>query len=330
MVAQDRQTPILADLDATEGLVFAYSFDHDGLRTKADSDTAWEWRSYSLSDSRARRRIENDERLPEPVRTGLLAPDTGLWIEFDEGWLHGEVEDQYHPHYDESRELGQFRFAFDGRLLISGRRRPLQTVEDVRRMVEGGKRPFKSPADLIEIILNHFFDRLAAELSSLAQELDRVEDGIVGENWHRERSRLPPARRRVIFIHRHVTALAHLFRHVELTHHEVLPAELADMVARLAHRTVALHHESEQLQARARMLQEELMEQLSAESNRLLYFLSVMTAVLLPMTIISGLFGMNVGGLPFLHDPEGFWLLTILSFVVAGLVLAFVVRSSRR
>lgn len=330
MVAQGKQTPVLADLDATEGLVFAYSFGPDGMRAEPGGEIAWEWRSYSLSDARAQRRIGSDEALPEPVSTGLLAPDTGLWMEFDEGWLHGAVEDQHHRHYDESRDLGQFRFAFDDRRLISGRRRPLQTVEDVRRMVEAGKRPFHSPADLIEVILNHFFDRLAAELSALAQELDRVEDGIVGENWHRERSRLPPARRRVIFIHRHVTALAHLFRHLELTHHEVLPAELADMVARLAHRTTGLHYESEQLQARARMLQEELMEQLSAESNRLLYFLSIMTAVLLPMTTISGLFGMNVGGLPFLGDPEGFWILAVLSFGIAGLVLFFVMRASRR
>ena len=84
------------------------------------------------------------------------------------------------------------------------------------------------------------------------------------------------------------------------------------MAARLSNRAVALHHDGEQLQARARLLQDELMAKLGAQSNQLLYFLSVMTAVLLPMTIISGLFGMNVGGIPLAENPYGFWIVSIL------------------
>jgi zinc transporter len=51
-----------------------------------------------------------------------------------------------------------------------------------------------------------------------------------------------------------------------------------------------------------------------------------MTAVLLPMTIISGLFGMNVGGLPFLGYNAGFWVVTTMSIAVAATTLYFVRR----
>ena len=76
--------------------------------------------------------------------------------------------------------------------------------------------------------------------------------------------------------------------------------------ARTSNRATALHHDGEQLQARARLLQDELMAKLSEQSNQLLYFLSMLTAVLLPMTIISGLFGMNVGGIPLGRNRTGF------------------------
>ncbi len=45
-----------------------------------------------------------------------------------------------------------------------------------------------------------------------------------------------------------------------------------------------------------------------------------MTAALLPMIIISGLFGMNVGGMPSADTPLGFWMMTVISVVIAGIV----------
>ncbi|WP_263487492.1 CorA family divalent cation transporter [Mesorhizobium sp. CA4] len=76
-------------------------------------------------------------------------------------------------------------------------------------------------------------------------------------------------------------------------------------------------------------MQDELMAKLTEQSNQLLYILSVMTAVLLPMTIISGLFGMNVGGLPLVGTPLGFWAVTTISVVIAGIIYMVVRRLGR-
>ena len=49
-----------------------------------------------------------------------------------------------------------------------------------------------------------------------------------------------------------------------------------------------------------------------------------------PFIFISGLFGMNVGGLPFLEDRLGFWIVAAGSLVVAVAVFLFVSRLGRR
>ncbi|TIU43333.1 MAG: magnesium transporter CorA, partial [Mesorhizobium sp.] len=113
------------------------------------------------------------------------------------------------------------------------------------------------------------------------------------------------------------------------SHRNDLPDAINDMATRLSHRAHTLHHDGEQLQARTRLLQDELMAKLTEQSNQLLYILSVMTAVLLPMTIISGLFGMNVGGLPLVDTPHGFWVVTAISVVIAGIVYKIVRRLGR-
>ena len=63
-------------------------------------------------------------------------------------------------------------------------------------------------------------------------------------------------------------------------------------------------------------------------TNRNRYLLAVVTTVLLPTTVVTGLRGMNTGSLPFEHDDHGFvW----VGFLVFGsILLSFaLLRSSR-
>ena len=314
--------------DGSSGLVFQFAFTADGAPAADSSDAVWTWKNYSLTDARARRAIEQDLALPEPVRLSLLSNSTACHIDFDDGWVFGETPDLRHEHYSEARELGHFRFAFNGSLLISGRRHPLRSVEAIKRAVASGRR-VRSPAALIESVVSQSLDHLAVEIAALSDTLDIIEDRIVGDVWHGEREALTQARRLAVIVHRQVATVTQLFRHLDQKHDADLPEETADLAARLSHRATVLHHDCEQIQARARLLQDELLAKLTAQSNRLLYFLSLLTAVLMPMTIISGLFGMNVGGVPFASGQAGFWIVSGLAIVTAALVFVLVTRLGR-
>lgn len=63
---------------------------------------------------------------------------------------------------------------------------------------------------------------------------------------------------------------------------------------------------------RIKLLQEEIAANLNEQTNRTLFTLTVVTVLALPINIIAGFFGMNVGGIPFSGDPEGFWILVAL------------------
>lgn len=68
---------------------------------------------------------------------------------------------------------------------------------------------------------------------------------------------------------------------------------------------------------RVRLLQEELLAVVNERTSKTLFVLTVVTVLALPMTIIPGLFGMNVGGVPFHDTPAGFWLLVAFVTLVA-------------
>jgi magnesium transporter len=39
--------------------------------------------------------------------------------------------------------------------------------------------------------------------------------------------------------------------------------------------------------------------------NKIMFVLTIISAIFLPLTLITGFFGMNTGGLPFTNDPDG-------------------------
>ena len=61
------------------------------------------------------------------------------------------------------------------------------------------------------------------------------------------------------------------------------------------------------------------------ESLSLLFVLTVVTVLALPINILAGLFGMNVGGIPLAEHKHGFWLVVaiVVTFTAIAAWLAF-------
>ena len=54
------------------------------------------------------------------------------------------------------------------------------------------------------------------------------------------------------------------------------------------------------------------------------YVLSVVAAIFLPLGFLTGLFGINVGGMPLVENPWGFWSVSLASALIGvGLFVLF-------
>ena len=78
-----------------------------------------------------------------------------------------------------------------------------------------------------------------------------------------------------------------------------------------------LHHANEEfalvlrdvavLQERIKLMQDEAATRVAEENNRTLFVLTMVTVLALPINLVAGLLGMNVGGIPLADHPHGFW-----------------------
>ena len=68
------------------------------------------------------------------------------------------------------------------------------------------------------------------------------------------------------------------------------------------------------LRDRSHLLQEEVTIKTAEQTNRNLHVLAIVTTVFMPASLIAGILGMNVGGLPLVQDANGFlWSMAILA-----------------
>jgi len=65
--------------------------------------------------------------------------------------------------------------------------------------------------------------------------------------------------------------------------------------------------------------------------NKNVYYLTLLSGIFLPLTLLTGFFGMNTGGLPYANDPNGTWKVVGISIVLEIIFfLPFIIQNFKR
>lgn len=328
----------LADPDSRPGIVFALRFDgegrgvalrHDEAFDLADDATAFWWVHVNLVDKRGCDWISSLTVLPDEAKEILLSSDVHDRIDIEGDVLAGVFVDQRLDFAQATDEMAHLRFALAHRILVTGRRRSLRSVEATRAAILTGRRA-DSALDLLEAIVDREADVLALAATELGHAVDRVEDRILEGDTAGRGGDIGALRRRAVRLNRQLARLLGLFRRVELAPGLRLPADLREASGRMAQRLDFIHQDVHASQERARLLQDEIGARMASETNRQLYVLSMLTALFLPGTLVTGLFGMNTDGLPFAGNGWGFWLACLVALTAAVFVYLILVVAMRR
>lgn len=59
------------------------------------------------------------------------------------------------------------------------------------------------------------------------------------------------------------------------------------------------------------------------------FLLTILTVLGLPINIIAGLFGMNVGGIPMAQEPHRFWIVVAIITIFSGIALWYSFKKQR-
>ncbi|WP_454629353.1 transporter [Bradyrhizobium cenepequi] len=307
------------------GLVWAFRLHTDGSAESLPIDASIEfshdgrlWLHFNLADGRTRQWIAGLQ-IPAIARDLLLSHDNFQQLHIVDNCVYGVFSDLVREIDSPTEETGFLRFAMTERLLISGRHQALCAVDATRRVLESGHR-VATVAALLEKIIDEVADTMDRMADKIGTEIDEIEERVLaGETRSEMRATLGRLRRTCLRLHRQLAGLRVLFHRLEQKNTDHLSPALRLHAAKLAQRLDGLDHDITELRERSRLLEEELRFKLEEESNRHLHALSVVTMMLLPPTLVTGIFGMNTKGLPFTDVDGGFLWAAVLMIAASGL-----------
>ena len=308
----------LAESVRWPGLIWGFDCRNDGatpvrdaeLVDTADSPDAFRWLHLNLADQRSRRWLTEVAALPAGMAEMILSRDEHPRYLIDGSRVCGVLADLRQEFQGDESDVGAIRFVLAPRLMITARQHPVRCADVIRERLQSGPAPLVAPA-AIEVLLSAMSEVHRATVAVMDETVQEMEDDLL-------RDRPPPGARAFLDVRSGMARLRRVLSGTRMLLHRLdddplLHPDLISSLTRFAARVSAMDGEVATIQNQLRQLRDDVELQANQRTNQNLYTLSILSALLLPATLVTGIFGMNTGGFPWASHPMG----TLFAILVA-------------
>ncbi|HVK75593.1 MAG TPA: zinc transporter ZntB [Kofleriaceae bacterium] len=224
-------------------------------------------------------------------------------------------------------DMVSVRCWIEPRRIVTMRHRPSRTLKGLAAGLQRGKGPHGS-ADFVAALVEATLEPVVTVVDTIDDEIAAIEDAILTQHAPEQRHRIAELRRRAIGLRRFIGPQRDAFGKLGGLPLSWLGDDQRARLREAADRQTRTVEELDAARDRASVTHEELQSRVDEQTSRRLYVLSLITAVFLPLTFVTGLLGVNVGGVPARDIDWAFWALCGL-FAVATLVMLWLFRRWR-
>lgn len=206
----------------------------------------------------------------------------------------------------EPEDMVSLRMFLSERFVITLQRRPLYAVRDVITEILAGHGA-RDPGELMARIALRLADRAEPVVMALNERIDDLEDQVLEGGRVAGRGVLADTRRMAIVLRRYMFPQRDALTTFEI---EELPWQQRSSRARVreaSERVTRLAEELDAIRDRAQVIHDQIADLRAEQMNRQMLVLSVVAAIFLPLGLITGLLGINVGGVPGEGVSWAFW-----------------------
>ena len=317
------------------GYLFGGSADGKGVPLDTDAACAWLkqraqhpqqfiWLHYNLANTASEKWLHEHTSLPEEFYDSLHEGPRSTRIELAGDTLVAVVNDVLHDFSFEPSDISTLWLSVDSQIVISARRKPLRAVDSLRNAVRNGE-PIRSSVELLTHLLRDQADALIKIVRDAISTVDSIEDNLLAGKLTTKRASLGALRRVLVRLQRLLAPEpAALFRLLQKPPAWMAESDMQELRQSTEEFSMVLA-DMASLQERIKLIQEEIAALASEANNHSLFVLTVVTVLALPINIIAGLLGMNVGGIPLAQSAHGFLIVVVIvaSFTVIAGWLAF-------
>jgi magnesium transporter len=198
-----------------------------------------------------------------------------------------------------------------------------KAVEDVEHRIATGAKSLEHPDQVLHAVIDTVVDRYLPTLDSIGDTIDRVEDGVLINPDVKLLETIFDLKRGLLQFRRAVASQRELLNvlirdnsalirdemHIyfrDVYDHAVRALDLVETYRDLISGTLDIY-----------------LTQMANRTNEIVKALTIVATIMLPLTLVTGYFGMNFEYIPTLKDPNGIWYVTAGLLVVTVSMLAF-------
>ena len=285
----------------------------------------WDWLHLDRTHTETEPYLRHTLGLPEQVVDGLLDTETRPRLtRTAEGLLLILRGINFNMGYPPENMVA-LRVWITPRTVVTLRRLPVLSVHALQEAYERGEGSRTVGTFLVDLI-EHVVDQVDGVVGDTMEEIDALEENVLEHGGGADVSRrLPDLRRRLVRLRRYLAPQRDALNALGRSGGDVLSETDRLDLNESAEQCQRYVEEMESARERAVILQDELNHQADARVSRHSYILSIAAGVFLPITFLTGLLGINVGGIPGANDPQGFWIVVGLCVVIAIAAVGFLI-----
>ncbi|MFJ3525444.1 zinc transporter ZntB [Pseudomonas sp. NPDC090203] len=218
----------------------------------------------------------------------------------------------------EPEDMVSVRIFAAAQRVISLRLRSLRATDELIDLLNAGKGP-KTASELLVYLAQLLTDKVQAVVSELTELVDDMEDRIdADERYMPEHGNMVHIRRRAAGMRRFLAPQREIYAQLTRSRLPWFVEDDSDYWNELNNSLTRYLEELELTRERVGLVLEAEDRRLNERMNRTMYRFGIITGIFLPMSFITGLLGINVGGMPGADSPWGFMIACLVMIVLGG------------
>lgn len=206
----------------------------------------------------------------------------------------------------EPEDMVSLRVFADARRVISLRLRSLRSTETVIQQLAAGAGP-KTSSEILLALADALTDRVDDLVAVLSEQLDEVEDRIeADQRYNPPQDKMLTLRRQAASLRRFLLPQREIYGQLTRNRLPWFVEDDTDYWNELSNRLIRYLEELELVRERVNLVLEAEERRMRERMNKTMYLLGIITGFFLPMSFLTGLLGINVGGIPGSENPYGF------------------------
>jgi len=198
--------------------------------------------------------------------------------------------------------------------IITSRNAKILAIEDIVKDIELEDIP-ESKGEFIVRLIHHIQKRINLKVRDIEYVIETLEEKVLNKDFNDVRTDLINQRKTIVQMKRYLVPQREMLQALILEKQFFIDESNTISLKYYYDKMIRLVEELDVAREHILLVQEEVTNIKNDQMNKSMFRISIISALFLPLGFITGLLGVNIGGVPGVDDTNSFLILSVISLI---------------